>query len=74
MVLAAQGVHFLFSPYSFFRNADAAVIVFDVSRKETFENAIKDTSEKREDFTSWVKETKHRLDDSRHTVTILGNS
>ena len=57
---------------SFFRKADAALITFDLSDKKTFEHATKDASKNYGDFTSWVKETKLRLDNSRPIMQILG--
>jgi len=56
----------------FFRQADAALVAFDISERESFLNATKDRSEDVYEFTTWLKEVRLRVDDSRAPVIILG--
>lgn len=53
-------------------SADGAILLFDVTNKQSFVNLVSDKDNSREIKRSWMKELKFKAKDDKHPVMILG--
>ena len=58
--------------HSNFELADGAILMFDVTNKQSFINLVSDKDNSRKIKRSWMKELKFRAIDSKHPMMILG--
>ena len=58
--------------YSILESADGAILLFDVTNKQSFVNLVSDKDNSREIKRSWMKELIFKAKDDKYPVMILG--
>ena len=62
----------IMSFYSHFESADGAILMFDVTNKQSFINLVSDEDNSRKIRRSWMKELMFKAIGNKHPVMVLG--
>ena len=57
--------------YSYFESADGAILMFDVTNKQSFINLVSDEGNSRKIGKSWMKELMFKAVDYRHPAMVF---
>ena len=62
----------MYKSYSFFRDVQGTIIMFDLTNKQSLLNALSDKENKRKNHSSWIKEVNFKAEDEKFPVKVLG--